>query len=306
MNRTEIAVNTDFCGEGGSLEQTKALMGKIAQAGFTHIHWCHEWDGEYIYSKSEMAQLAGWLSEYGLRVKALHATKGSARDVTARGKHYRKDYTSDWEYNRIAGVELIQNRVELAAAIGAEEIVLHLYIPHVSIRENPEEKEQFYACVYRSLDELMPCCMERKVRICMENLFDFPGEYMLEAWDRLFSRYPEEFLGLCYDTGHANMIWGRQAPEILAKYGERIFAVHLHDNHGKADEHLIPGEGTIDWQAVMEAVARSAYQAPLVLELVCGEKDADEYLRKAYRAGCHLESLFAKARAGEQTTASSL
>ncbi len=295
MRQMEIAVNTDLFGEGGSLEQTKALLGKIAEAGFTHIHWCHEWDGEYIYSRSEMEQLAGWLSEYGLKVKALHATKGSARDVNVRGKHYRKDYTSDWEYNRIAGVELIQNRVDLAAAIGAEEIVLHLYVPYVSIQEKPEEKELFYSCVYRSLDELRPYCLERNVRICVENLFDFPGEYMLEAWDRLFSRYPEEFLGLCYDAGHANMIWGQQAPEILQRYKERIFAVHLHDNDGKGDGHLIPGEGTINWQAVMEVVAQSAYQPPLVLELTCREKDADTYLRKAYKAGCYLEELYQNA-----------
>jgi len=291
MSRTEIAVNTDLFGEGGSLEQTKALLRKIAEAGFTHIHWCHEWDGEYLYSRSEMLQLAGWLSEYGLKVKALHATKGSARDVNVRGKHYRKDYTSDWEYNRTAGVELIQNRVDLAAAIGAEEIVLHLYVPYVTIQEKPEEKEIFYSCVFKSLDELMPYCLEKKVRICVENLFDFPGEYMLEAWDRLFARYPAEFLGLCYDTGHANMIWGEQAPEILRRYSDRIFAIHLHDNDGKSDAHELPGDGNIKWEAVMEVITHSAYQAPLVLELVCREKDAGEYLKRAYQAGEFLNGL---------------
>lgn len=317
--RLELAVNTDFAGESTQLEQIKLTLERIAQAGFTHIHWCHEWDREYMYSTYEMQQLREWMDEYGLKSKALHSTKGSAKDVNVREGHYRKDYTSDWEYNRKAGVELIKNRVDLAAALGASEIVLHLYIPYITIQREQEmegehsmgegqameeehsmeearSKEDFYACVYKSLDELMPYCLEKKVRICIENLFDMPGEYMLEAWDRLFARYPKEFLGLCYDTGHANMIWREQAPEIVGRYGDRLYAVHIHDNNGAMDSHWIPGNGSIQWEKVMETIARSAYQGPLLLELSTHELDQREYLRKAYEAGCRLDSLYRKGR----------
>ena len=192
-NRTEnagleLAVNTDFAGESTRLEQIRTTLERIAQAGFSHIHRCHEWDREYMYSPYEMQQIREWMDEYGLKSKALHSTKGSAKDVNVREGHYRKDYTSDWEYNRRAGVDLIKNRVDLAQALGAAEIVLHLYVPYITIQKKPEVKEDFYACVCRSLDELMPYCLDKKVRICTENLFDMPGEYMLEAWERLFER----------------------------------------------------------------------------------------------------------------------
>ena len=53
------------------------------------------------------------------------------RAVEEYGKtHYRKDYTSDLEPNRIAGVELIKNRVELTHVLGGNEIVLHMYLPY--------------------------------------------------------------------------------------------------------------------------------------------------------------------------------
>lgn len=293
--RQELAINTDFAGESTQLEQIKATLEKIAAAGFTHIHWCHEWDREYMYSVYEMQQIREWMDEYGLRSKALHATKGSARDVDVREMHYRKDYTSGWEYNRKAGVELIRNRIDLAAALGAGEIVLHLYVPYRTIQKNPESKEEFYACVYKSLDELMPCCLEKKVRICIENLFDMPGEYMLEAWDRLFDRYPAEFLGLCYDTGHANMVWREKAPEILGRYGDRLYAVHIHDNNGAMDSHWVPGDGSIEWEKVMDTIAKSAYQGALLLELSCGERDEEQFLRKAFEAGRRLDDLYHKA-----------
>lgn len=292
----ELAVNTDFAGESRQLEQIKLTLEQIARAGFTHIHWCHEWDGEYLYSSYEMRQIREWMDEYGLRSKALHSTKGSAKDVNVREGHFRKDYTSDWECNRRAGVDLIKNRVDLAEALGASEIVLHLYVPYLTIQRRPEAKEEFYACVCKSLDELMPYCLEKRVRICLENLFDMPGEYMLEAWDRLFARYPKEFLGLCYDTGHANMVWRGQAPEIVGRYADRLYAVHIHDNNGAMDSHWIPGDGSIRWEEVMETIARSAYEGPLLLELNCNDRDRERFLKRAYEAGCGLEELCRRER----------
>ena len=32
---------------------------------------------------------------------------------------------------------------------------------------------------------------------------------------------------------------------------DRVVTVHAHDNHGEKDEHLLPWEGTIDWDAVL-------------------------------------------------------
>lgn len=292
MNQVELAIATDFMGEKPELEHLQAVLKQIADAGFTHIHWCHEWEGDYIYSYYEMQQIQEWMAFYHLKSKALHASKGSRRNVNIRRGHFRRDYTSNWEYNRKAGVELIKNRIDMAACLSAREIVLHLYPPYFTIQEKPEIKEEFYACVCKSLDELMPYCLEKEIRICLENLFDMPGEYMLEIWDRLFEKYPAKFLGLCFDTGHANIIWGKEAPHILSQYKNRIYAVHLHDNDGSVDYHRLPGEGNIDWTSVMHMLARSSYDGPLLLELNCYDPDPALFLEKAYKAGCRLDTLY--------------
>ena len=41
---------------------------KIAEAGFSHIHWCFDWTGDYIYSKAEMYQIREWMEKYGLNL----------------------------------------------------------------------------------------------------------------------------------------------------------------------------------------------------------------------------------------------
>lgn len=301
----ELAISTDFSAEFTTIEETEECLRLISESGFTHIHWCFEWDGDYQYAYSEMEQIKDWMEKYGLRAKSLHASKGS-RGIGGGSirKHYRKDYTSSVEYNRIAGVELIQNRVELACKLGATEIVLHMYLPYEDFLNVPGAKEQFYCQAEKSLDELMPFCRERNVRICLENLFEAPGEMQLEQFERLFSRYPAEFLGLCVDTGHGNLVWGNDfIKELVERFGDRLYSVHIHDNfgwggaEGCGDAHRLPGEGKIDWPAFAAALRSSAYQDPMVLE-VCkpvGEDDA-AYLRRAFQAGKMLHDLKQKTR----------
>ena len=170
----ELGINTDFTNEPWELEEIKNKLREIAEAGFTHIHWCFDWDGDYLYARSEMEQIRSWMDELGLKEKGLHASKGSRRFVEryAEAPHGRKDYLSELEPNRIAGVELIKNRVELVHVLGGKEIVLHMYLPTKSFEEKPETKELFYQQACKSLDELQPYCKELGVKICLENLFE--------------------------------------------------------------------------------------------------------------------------------------
>ena len=58
-------------------------------------------------------------------------------------------------------------------------------------------------------------------------------------------------VGVCLDLGHAHITVG--TAEAIATLGSRIASVHVHDNHGMKDEHLWPGDGTIDWPAPRSA-----------------------------------------------------
>jgi sugar phosphate isomerase/epimerase len=42
---------------------------------------------------------------------------------------------------------------------------------------------------------------------------------------------------------------------------------HIHDNHGEKDEHLLPWEGTIEWDETLGEFAAASEPLPLVLEL---------------------------------------
>jgi sugar phosphate isomerase/epimerase len=43
-----------------------------------------------------------------------------------------------------------------------------------------------------------------------------------------------------------------------------VVTTHVHDNHGERDEHLLPYEGTIDWNGTLAALPMDV---PFVFEL---------------------------------------
>jgi sugar phosphate isomerase/epimerase len=72
-------------------------------------------------------------------------------------------------------------------------------------------------------------------------------------------------IGVCLDVGHANL--GAGVAATLAELKPRIRTAHLHDNHGKKDDHLWPGDGAIAWDETYEGL-KSAPQTPAgVLEI---------------------------------------
>lgn len=125
-----------------------------------------------------------------------------------------------------------------------------------------------WECVRRSLEELLPVAEKYNVVICIENIWSPVNtpERLLALIDAFKSPY----LGICYDSGHANISTCKRDVEnnaerqwakfgltpvwddkILEKLQPHIVNCHLHDNHGVVDEHLMPGLGNIDWKKTM-------------------------------------------------------
>ena len=67
----------------------------------------------------------------------------------------------------------------------------------------------------------------------------------------LYAHVSSPRMRFCFDCGHANVFTPGEDP--LARFGDRLVTVHLHDNHGPqvGDEHLLPGQGSIDFPALM-------------------------------------------------------
>ena len=68
-------------------------------------------------------------------------------------------------------------------------------------------------------------------------------------------------LKVCFDWGHANITGDIKG---FYELRDRIVNLHVHDNHGDVDRHLVLGEGAIDIPGVLEAL--SGYSGLYVIE----------------------------------------
>lgn len=300
-----IAINSDYIPTSREPEKIRQMLRSVTENGFTHVHWCHEWCGSYLYSRQELRDIRQMLQDTGLKAKGIHATAGW--NYTRMEGMYKQvsnanggaDYTSSDEECRRAGATLIANRLELAAELDTAEIVLHMQLPYVCFENDPARKELYYRQAMKSLDEVQPLARSLGVKICIENMVGTPNAYQFEQFDLLFGNYAPEYLGLCLDTGHA-MLTDSVVPFGLAeRYKDRLYFMHMHDNHGYvrtgdfsddvamscADEHLVPGDGIIDFDAFAKIVAASPYELPVVGEVECrGGETETEFLRRSREA----------------------
>ncbi len=245
----QIGINTDFLKSTGSPEK---YLRFIAEAGFTHIHWCHQWDTDFLYSSHEIKQIGKWLKTYGLQLQDIHASAGMEK------AWYELD-----EYIRKSGVELIINRIEMFSGLGGTGgLALHSPCFRRVYKADNSKLPQYMQSVKRSLDELMPVLEKHHAVIAIENM----ANDFFETIEELTAAYPADKIGITYDSGHGNYGYARGLQH-LEKNKDRLKVLHLNDNNGTIDSHQLPFYGTVDWEKLTGIIAGSSYSGPLSFEV---------------------------------------
>ena len=246
----ELAINTDIVSSKGDPELVLRL---IAEAGFTHLHWCHHWASDFAYCEYEWAHYEGLFKKYGLKLLDVH---GSA--------NCEKCWWSPMEYCRKAGVLLVKNRAEMLARLqGTGSLMMH--IPSLRYGYTVEQRagaEKLFDQVRKSIDELLPDLEKLNVRLAIENT----GNDTFEHIGALMKAYPRNLLGITYDSGHGNAD-SCKGLENLEREKDRLMALHLNDNSREGDPHQPPFMGNVDWEKVVSIIAASPYDRPLSFEL---------------------------------------
>jgi sugar phosphate isomerase/epimerase len=210
----------------------------IKDTGFTAVlHW---WDDSFFgiegFTKEEQANI---IRKEGLYIENAHLQFDEVNNLwmdTLHGQSVFENYLSDIE-------GLAKHEIPVA-------------VLHPSSGINPPPISDIGMHRMRTLSERAE---KHGVRIAVENVRNTHVlTYILDSID-------SPALGLCYDSGH-DFIWSPAPYELLKKYRDRIFAVHLHDNMGQNDDHLAPGMGRINWDVVRAGIENSVYCGAYTLE----------------------------------------
>jgi sugar phosphate isomerase/epimerase len=162
----------------------------------------------------------------------------------------------------------IKRAIEVAERLPFRYLVLHLGVP-----DEAYDLRKFDAA-FTSLEHLSIFAKERGAEILLENI---PSELSTPERILTFLQYTRLDLKICFDTGHAHMTGGVQSA--FRALQERIAAIHVHDNHGDEDEHLLPFEGEIDWAQTIGDLRSADVQFPLLFELNSERKVPDVLAR---------------------------
>jgi len=133
-------------------------------------------------------------------------------------------------------------------------------------------------CGIGVLKSIVRYAKDKNVSIAAENT---KQNRVLEA---VFESIEDRTLGLCFDTSHDNL-HGDPKLSLLERYRDRVLCFHISDNDGLVDDHWIPHQGKVDWEAFIKMVPKE-YKGVLNLEVLPKQKGMNEetFLREAYTA----------------------
>lgn len=192
-------------------------------------------------------------------------------------------------------IEEFHGMLEYLSDMGTELIVVHP--GYLDYYETPAEVDEYFM---NRMNRDIQVAREFSVRmlrkfcdlapdkvILIENL-PLPRAIAKDYWEllELKAGVNRENLRLILDTGHLNVRHGDIYSNILGM-GKELCHIHAHDNNSIYDQHLVPGEGNIDWQSFRRGLEEIGYQGVIMMEL------NDHSLAAVQKAFAFITKLFA-------------
>ncbi len=234
-------------------------LAQIAAYGFDTIELFATRSHFDYHDDESIERLARWLSETGLTLGSVHAPITSQ---FAGGDGWAPDFSNAAEDTdaRAVAVKEAGLALRIAGTIPFETLVVHLGTP--ASKASPADNSR--ASAVRSLQEICEMAAPRKVRVAAEvipNRLSDPAALVSILERDIDARNA----GICVDFGHAHLMG--DVADAIEIASEHVIATHVHDNHGREDEHLVPWLGTIDWDVALITMQKIGYAGPYLMEL---------------------------------------
>jgi sugar phosphate isomerase/epimerase len=165
-------------------------------------------------------------------------------------------------------IQILKEEIELCRFLEGDILVVHprslgleMETLEYSVSVEPSESD------IDRVVEIVGYAEEKGVCLALEN---GPFSVLKRVRDRIRAEGLGRNFGICLDTGHANL-HRNQHPSLLEDFFEEfnddLLHIHISDNRGEVDEHISPGEGTIDWSVVVPRLVNLKLKGQLLFEL---------------------------------------
>ena len=261
---------------------SRTHLAHIAAHGFEAVEVFATRSHFDYHDAAAIAQLGDWLKETGL---ALHGIHAPIVESMAAGDQWGAAISIGVSDNgkRQAAVREMDAALNIARQIPAGVFVVHLGTPTVQGGENSR------TAAFRSVEDICRLAERIGVRVSLEVI---PNPISDAASLVTMIERDLEGLraGICLDFGHAFLMG--DVPDTIETVAEHLTTTHVHDNHGKKDDHLVPFAGRINWDVALMTMQKVGYDGTYLMELA-RTGDPEEILTKAQAARGRFEKLLA-------------
>lgn len=175
------------------------------------------------------------------------------------------DLGSPHEIVRKAWLEECKKIIDAGKRINIQKITFHAHSQSMLLSDKSVRK-QIISNYIENMKDLVDYA--GGTIVMLENTTEMSS---IKDFEKIVSKV--KGLGVNLDIGHAFIAGGMKSVSAhIKKFSRRIEHIHMHDNHGKMDEHLPIGAGNIDFRKVIKDLKKIKYDKTVSLEVFVPER----------------------------------
>jgi sugar phosphate isomerase/epimerase len=224
---------------------------------------------DFYRNAKQMRQL---LDRFGMR----SVIETGARFLLDPRVKHEPTLVSEDPAGRRQRVEFLCRAIDAAAQLKSDCVSLWSGV----LRDRIDDEEALERLV-AGLREVVDYASEREVAVGFE---PEPGMAIdtMASFERLCERLERPELCLTLDVGHLHCLGETPIAERIRRFAAQLVNVHLEDMRAGIHEHLMFGEGEIDFRPVLQALAEVGYAGGIHVELSRHSHMAPEAARRAF------------------------
>jgi L-ribulose-5-phosphate 3-epimerase len=220
----------------------------------------------------ELAATAELLKQHNLR----SVVETGARYLLNPQVKHEPTLVSAAEDDRLRRIDFLRRAVDAAAALGSDCVSLWS-----GVVRHSAGRDQAMAHLASSLRQVLDYACRRNVAVGFE---PEPGMLIdtMEAFDELKQRVDSPWLNLTLDVGHLHCLGETPIADVIRQWGDLLVNVHIEDMRAGLHEHLMFGEGEMDFPPIIAALNEVGYDGGLHVELSRHSHDGPAAAAKAF------------------------
>jgi L-ribulose-5-phosphate 3-epimerase len=252
-----------------------AAIELLADIGYQSIaitldHACLNPYGENF--RGELRETAALLGKHGMRSVI---ETGARYLLNPRVKHEPTLLTAD-EAGRLRRIDFLKRAIDAAELLGSDCVSLWS-----GVVRHSAGRDQAMSDLTSGLTRVLEYAEQRRVNVGFE-----PEPGMLIAtmadFDELRQRIDSARLCLTLDIGHLHCQGETPIASVIRTWPDLLVNVHIEDIRAGVHEHLMFGEGEIDFAPIIAALAEVGYDGGLHVELSRHSHDGPRAAQQAY------------------------